>query len=55
MTPSELARVELQVTIASVYGFLLWGSEDWPQPHPVLACGMPAWDWDAIAGAVAAS
>lgn len=51
MTEAELARIELQVGIASAYELLVWGGDDWPQPHPLLSCGTPPWDWPRIAEA----
>lgn len=38
--------MEMQVHIASLYGFLGWSGEDWPQPHPVL--GVARWNWDTL-------
>ena len=42
-------RIEQQVNICSIYGFLDWSGDNWPQPHRVLGISTP-WNWDQILG-----
>lgn len=39
--------IEQQVVICTLYGFLDWSGDNWPQPHRVIGAAEP-WDWDEI-------